>query len=299
MEDRTRFEGKHLFICGMGYLGQRVAQQALDRGMRVSGLTRSGEKVEALSGQGYKVIAADLVGRRWYPEVPQSVDFVLNCVSAGGGGVEGYRRAYVDGMRSLLHWCEGGFSGRLIYTSSTGVYPFSEGEVVTEETPFEPQSENAKILLQAENLLKDYGPTGWVILRLAGVYGPDRHYLLNQITSGKSEISGEGDIYLNLIRVEDVCSSIWKLWEADENTQNTIYNVADNKPSLKREVVAWLAEKTGNPIPNFNPASSIRQRNLPNGKLPNRIVSNSKLRIRTGWQPEFSTFREGFEDLIK
>jgi nucleoside-diphosphate-sugar epimerase len=244
------------------------------------------------------MIVEDLVEQRWYQNVSGPVDFILSCISAGGGGVDGYVRAYIEGMHSLLHYCEGDFSGRLIYTSSTGVYPFSDGETVTEETAFVPQSETSGILKTAEEFLQRSGPEGWTILRLAGIYGPDRHYLLNQILSGESELPGEGGVYLNLIRVEDICSAIWKLWEVDESALNSIYNVADDQPALKSEVVTWLAEKTGNPVPSFNPEKSIRQRHLPNGKLPHRIISNTKLKEATGWKPAYPTFREGFADLI-
>ena len=153
MGSENQFNGKHLLVCGMGYLGSRVARQALAKGMRVTALTRNEEKAELLRKEGYTMIVADLVEQRWYQDVAGPVDFILNSVSAGGGGVAGYVRAYIEGMHSLLHYCAGGFSGRFIYTSSTGVYPFSEGEIVSEETPFEPQSETSEILLQAERFL--------------------------------------------------------------------------------------------------------------------------------------------------
>ena len=299
MSDEAHFKGKHLLVCGMGYLGSRIAKQALERGMRVTALTRSEEKAEVLRKEGYDMIVADLVQQLWYGSVLGPVDFILNAVSAGGGGVPDYVRAYIEGMHSLLHYCAGDFSGRLIYTSSTGVYPFSDGEVVDEVTPFEAQSETSEILKAAEDMLELSGPPGWTILRLAGIYGPDRHYLLNQVQSGEVELAGDGDNYLNLIRVEDICNAIWILWGADNSALNTIYNVADDQPATKAEVVAWLAEKAGHPMPSFNPEKSIRQRHLLNGKLPHRIISNTKLKEATGWQAEYPTFKEGFADLIK
>ncbi len=297
--EENAFKGKHLLVCGMGYLGKRVARQALDRGMRVTALTRSAEKAEALRKEGYEMIVADLVQQGWYQDVDPPVDFILNCVSAGGRGVSGYIRAYIEGMHSLLHYCAGDFAGRLIYTSSTGVYPFTEGEIVTEDTSFKPETETAEILTTSESFLQRSGPTGWAILRLAGIYGPDRHYLLNQVRSGEPELPGEGDNYLNLIYVDDICSAIWSVWEADESALNTIYNVSDDQPALKEEVVAWLAKKTGNPMPRFNPEKSIRKRHLPNGKLPHRRISNAKLKAVTGWQPKYPSYREGFAKLIE
>ena len=294
-----QFKDKHLLVFGMGYLGLRVGRQALSKGMRVTALTRSVEKAKKLRAEGFTMIVADIVGQDWYRQVTNPADYLLNCISAGGGGVDGYVRTYIEGMHSLLQWCAHSFRGRLVYTSSTGVYPFSDGELISEDTEFEPQSETSRILLAAEGLLMTAGQPGWTILRLAGIYGPDRHHLLNQVLSGESELPGEGEVYLNLIRVEDICSAIWKIWQADEVVLNTIYNVADDQPGLKREVVAWLAEKTGQPTPAFNPAKSIRQRHLPNGTLPHRIISNSKLKQATGWKPEFRTYHEGFADLVE
>ena len=298
METRSEEYGKHLLICGMGYLGLRVARQALHLGMRVSGLTRSTEKAKALQREGIEMVAADLAETHWHSLAPRSVDLILNCVAAGGGGLEAYCRTYLNGMRSLLQWCDGGFSGRLIYTSSTGVYPFSEGELVTEETRFNPPPGKGEVLRLTEQILQTGGMDGWAILRLAGIYGPGRHYLLNQILSGAPELSGEGEAYLNLVRVEDICAAIWKIWRADDSALNAIYNVVDDEPSLKREVVEWLADKTGQPIPQFNPDLTIRQRRLPNGKLPHRRISNAKLKQTTQWRPIYANYRLGFEPLI-
>lgn len=298
MKSENPFFGKHLFICGVGYLGSRIAKQALAKGMRVSGLTRTEKKMAALNNEGIQMIYADLVEQRWYKEMTEPVDYLLNCVSAGDGGIKGYRRAYLEGMHSLLQWTVGRFSGRLIYTSSTGIYPFSDGGLIDEDTPFEAQSKASEVLLAAEEFLQYNSPNGWTILRLAGIYGPERHYLLNQIRSGENVLPGEGEVYLNLIRIEDVCSAIWKVWEAAEVSLNTIYNVADDQPALKREVVQWLARQTQQKMPTFDPNKSIRQRHLPDGKLPNRIISNKKLKSATGWSPDFPTFREGFKNLL-
>ena len=111
-------------------------------------------------------------------------------------------------------------------------------------------------------------------------------------------MAGAGNAYLNLIRVEDICSAIWGIWSADSSALNTTYNVADNQPALKSEVVEWLALQTGQPVPTLNPDKSIRRRHLPNGKLPNRIISNAKLKASIGWEPEYPTYREGFLNLL-
>lgn len=51
------------------------------------------------------------------------VDFVVNCVSGGGCGVEGYWWSYLDGMCLIILWLMlyGGV-GVMVYMSSILVY---------------------------------------------------------------------------------------------------------------------------------------------------------------------------------
>ena len=120
---------KHLVVFGAGYVGVEVARQAITRGLRVTALTRNAIKATALRALGVEVIVADLAEGGWYvhPALAGGADFVLNCVSSGGGGIDGYRRSYVDGMRSVLAWVYRVPVGTLVYTSSTSVYPQDGG----------------------------------------------------------------------------------------------------------------------------------------------------------------------------
>ena len=115
--------GKRLIVFGCGYIGGEIARQAVARGMRVTGLTRNPVKAEVWRKSGIEMIIADLAARGWHEDIAGGADFVLNCVSSGGGGIAGYRRSYVEGMDSVLTWArDRGAVGTLVYTSSTSVY---------------------------------------------------------------------------------------------------------------------------------------------------------------------------------
>lgn len=298
---------KHLVVFGCGYVGTAVATQALARGLQVTALTRNTDRAVALERAGLNVVVADLVTDRWHEQVPDA-DLVLNSVSSGGGGPEGYRRSYVDGMRSILAWARVKPVGTMVYTSSTAVYaerPAGNAMPVVDETA---ETDGAvgtsAILLEAESLLRSpLGFSGtvrsllrrWFILRVAGIYGPGRHHLLDVVRKGAATISGRGDHHLNLAHRDDIAAAVWAAFDAPDNVANEIFNVADDQAATKREIVAWLAGQTGKIAPAFTGEPGAGRRAV----VPDRIISNSKLKKMLGWQPRYPSFREGYTPLIQ
>ena len=160
-------------VFGCGYVGTAVAVEALGRGAVVTALTRNVALAAELRSKGMETVVADLANRDWHGKIPPNPEFVLNCVSSGGGGLEAYRRSYVEGTRSILDWAkQGGTVGTLVYTSSTSVYPQGDGVRVDETapTPSASASDRARLLLQAEDEIRGAGGVcrRWFVLRLAG-----------------------------------------------------------------------------------------------------------------------------------
>ena len=124
------FRGKHLVVFGCGYVGGEVVRQALQGGLRVTALTRNEAKAIILQQLGAEVVVDDLARTNWHEKIKGSGEFVLNCVSSGGGGIDGYRRSYLAGMESIVDWsARRGGVGTVVYTSSTSVYPQSGGAI--------------------------------------------------------------------------------------------------------------------------------------------------------------------------
>ena len=250
--------GKRLVIFGCGYIGGEIARQAVERSASVVALTRNAEKAEMLRAGGIEVIIDNLCHDSWHGQIQGKFDFVLNAVSSGGAGIEGYRQSYVEGTASILRWlakCGGG--GTVVYTSSTSVYPQDGGVEVHESAATTGASERGRVLLEAERLLREDTGTGilrhferYFILRLGGIYGPERKHLLEQVRSGS--VSGKGENHLNLIHRDDVCAAIWAVFAAPESVRDEIFNVVDDSPARKDEVVAWLATKLRVPSPVFS-----------------------------------------------
>ena len=287
---------KHLVVFGAGYVGVEVARQAITRGLRVTALTRNAIKATALRALGVEVIVADLAEGGWYvhPALAGGADFVLNCVSSGGGGIDGYRRSYVDGMRSVLAWVYRVPVGTLVYTSSTSVYPQDGGVRVDENATTDGTGETGKILVESENLLRVWGGGRSFVLRLAGIYGPKRHYLLDQLREGLRAMAGRGDYHLNLIHRDDIAGAVWAAFDAPVGIAGGIFNVVDDGAATKVEVVNWIAAKIGLPTPVFSGSPAIGRRAV----TPDRVIVNDRIKCVLGWQPRYPTFREGYETIL-
>ena len=287
-------------VFGCGYLGGAVAREAVARGLRVTALTRNAVQAASLRAEGIATLEADLATESWHAAMAAAgpADFVLNAVSAGGGALENYRRSYVEGMASVLRWAATlpAAPRTFVYTSSTSVYPQGGGAQVGEDASTSGASERGALLLEAERTL--IGQIGlaaasrWFVLRLAGLYGPARTHLVDQVRAG--EVAGLGTHRLNLIHRDDARAAIWACFAAPSGIRHEIFNVADDAPAPKLEVTAWLAARLGLPEPRFTgePVSPRR------GLTPDRVIRNAKLRAVLGWRPRFPSFREGYENIL-
>lgn len=287
---------KRLVIFGCGYIGAAVVQHALTAGIHVTALSRNAQKLQALRAQGvHETVQADLASDDWHTRIPPWPDFVLNTVSGGGGGLDGYRHSYVEGNRSIVRWAQQGRVGLLLYTSSTGVYAQSQGEWVTEDSvPREAASQRAQILREAEDMLLGARDClrRLVILRLAGIYGPGRHGMLDQLRSGATTLSGSGQHHLNLIHRDDAANAILKVMQTEDD-RSGVYNLSDGQPARKAEAAAWVAAQLGHQPPAFDEAQSSRR-----GPIPDRRISNEKFTRTFDWHPAYPTYRQGYSALL-
>lgn len=284
-----------LVIFGCGYVGAAVAGWAVAAGWHVTALTRNAGTALLLREIGVHTVVADLAGHSWHEQIEGAPAYALNCVSSGGGGVEAYRQSYLAGMESILAWARNrGAIGTFVYTGSTSVYAQGDGVSVDESMPALPMTERGQVLLEAEARLRTDPAAArrWFVLRLAGIYGPGRHHLLEQVRAG--EVSGLGDYHLNLIHRDDIVTAVAACFQAPDAVPSHVLNLADDGRATKAEIVHWLAERLGVAVPRFNgePAGGRR------AVTPDRVILNEKAKTVLGWRPRFATFREGYGSLL-
>ncbi|MCD8483878.1 MAG: NAD-dependent epimerase/dehydratase family protein [Verrucomicrobia bacterium] len=298
----------HLLILGAGFVGAALAAEAVRRGWLVTALTRNPDSLAHLSSLGvHHCICADIASHDWHDKVSSSVDFLVNCVSSGRGGLPGYEHSYLRGQESLVAFASRAHINCCIYTSSTSVYPQSDGDWIDEDAPAIPSSPSGKIILQSEEILRNNRQLfdRLFVLRLSGIYGPGRHYILDQLRRGELEFGGRGDYYLNLIHQTDIVRALCTVFDGTEGLSGGTYNLSDGQPFLKEEVVIWLARKLGLAVPVFCPdilTPRQQRRSQPTQSspppVPNRRISSNRIRRDIGWRPLYPSFREGYVQIL-
>lgn len=293
-------------VLGAGYVGGELARSLCARGRRVVALTRNPHTLAQLAKAGVETVCAELGGGDWpgHPVLAGPVAAVAVTVAAGGGGVEGYRRSYVDGLARVLDWgrsrvAAGLPTGSLVYTGSTSVYPQGEGCVVTEEDLPGGVEETTLALLEAEKLALAWPGAGAVVLRLAGIYGPGRVHLLEQVRRG--EVSGREDAFLNLIHRDDILPAIEAAWAWLEPRSKSgvpcreVFNLCDGSSATKGEIVSWLAARLGLPAPAFTGSPAGGRRRV----TPSRVIDASKARNELSWHPRVVDYRSGYGAMLE
>jgi nucleoside-diphosphate-sugar epimerase len=263
-----------VLILGAGYVGQPLAAELGSRGHKVCAVGRhSGVDIT-------KVTDLKKLGRDW--------DWVINTVSSSKGNLDDYIRVFLEGTRNIIEWLHGASIIGYLYTSSTSVYGQTDGSIVDETSPTEPKSETSKVLVEVEELLRGFPA---IILRLAGIYGPERGYLFQQYSAGKATITGDGSRCLNMIHRDDVVGAI--IAALERGKLGEIYNVADDEPVTELEFFQWLSTTLNRPSPPFTSAPASRKRGI-----TNKRVSNRKLRQELGCELAYPNFRAGYTALI-
>jgi nucleoside-diphosphate-sugar epimerase len=299
VEASMSLQGKRLVIFGCGYIGSALAEVALAAGARVEALTRNPEKAANLERAGVRVTVADLASADWHGRIARAPEFVVNCVSSGGP--DSYRRSYVDGMKSILAWAAQGTGpvGTMAYTSSTSVYAQGGGAVVDESAEAAGSTPNGAIIRESEMLLQQASAASVrrsFVLRLAGIYGPGRHHLVDQLRAGLPVLGGSGDYRLNLAHRDDIVAAIIACLTADAKMGSAVFNVVDDAPARRGEVVAWLARELQRPAPAFDGSGGSRRGGAP---MPDRIISNARFKTTLGWHPRYATYQAGFSMILR
>ena len=287
---------RRLVIFGCGYVGTALARVAVAAGAQVTALTRNRERAAALAGDGVNAVVADLAAADWHSRITDA-DLAVNCVAAGGGSPADYRQTYVAGLASIHQWAAVAANppGTFVYTGSTSVYPQGGGVTVDESASTAGASPVGRVLLEAEeSALRPEIARRSFVLRLAGIYGPGRHHLLDQLRAGATGMAG-GTHRLNLVQRDDIVASILACLTAPASVEGGIFNVADGAPAPREEVIRWLAARLGRPAPAFSAPSGRRGGDTP---PPDRIISSAKLQTVLGWRPRFPDFRAGYEDIL-
>ncbi len=204
------------------------------------------------------------------------VEAMIHCLSGRSGrDPAAYRRTYVVTLRML---CEVFAPARVLFTSSTGVYPQDDGSWVDEDsptaTPDEHGSSTASVLRAAEEIVLAGGGT---VARLAGIYGPGRTRFLDWALGDRPEPPGPPLGWLNLIHRDDAARALFHLGAVQPSPG--IFNVTDGSPARRLDLANALRRVRG--LPAWPVPEGPQE-----GPGLNKRIANTRL-CATGWTPQF------------
>lgn len=204
-------------IVGHGYVGSRVAFLWREQGAEITVTTTSPEKVPTLQELYPHVTLAQNLKR-----AAQNQDVILVAVAPHPGA--SYEETYLATANTLASAVK---DGHVIYLSSVSVYGDQGGRTVTEETPPDPISPQAEILLRAEEAVLQI--PGACVLRLGQIVGPGRTL---ESKAGKT-LPGTGENFANLSPIELIVQGIEA---ARKNRLAGIFNLCAKEHPRRREL---------------------------------------------------------------
>ncbi|MBK1826350.1 NAD-dependent epimerase/dehydratase family protein [Haloferula rosea] len=264
----------HLLLCGHGYLGQAISRDFLQAGWSVTAVSRTDDDPTPPHPQ-LDTHATDISSQEDVDSLKRlstRPDFIVHCAASGRGGPDAYRAVYRDGCRNLVTAFP---DTPLLFTSSTSVYAQTDGSIVTEESPADPDRETGRLLRDAEQIVLD---AKGIVFRLAGIYGPYRSAILKKFLAGDSTLEEDGRRFINQIHRDDAAAAV--VHAATCPLASGIYNVSDSHPRSQFDTFKSLSKQFDIPFPPSVPRDLNRKRGW-----THKQVSNAKL-LATGWIPE-------------
>ena len=248
------FGKPRILIIGCGDIGLRVAKQ-LCRNYRVFALTSQQSRFSELRGLGITPILGDLDNPETLWRLSGLAETVIHLAPPQNIG---HRDSRTRNLTRILAQGPASLS-RLIYVSTTGVYGDHKGGRVSEITPVNPQSERAKRRVDAERVLRLWGPAHGVavtILRVPGIYAANR-LPVERLQARTPALISDEDAYSNHIQSDDlarlVCAAVY------HGKPQRVINACDGGETKMGDYFDEVADAFGLERPARIPAAELQK----------------------------------------
>jgi nucleoside-diphosphate-sugar epimerase len=247
-------------------LGLPLAKHLVSKGHVIKGSTTSESKISNLKRNGVEPFLIDLRAVQSTAEISKFLasEFLVIAIPPRVK----HHNNFKEQIESLISFIEKSTIKKVIFISSTSVYP-NTNNLVTEEDISIPESDSGIVLLEVERLLQSNKFFQTTILRMAGLYGYDRQP--GRFLAGKKElVNADGKV--NLIHQDDCIQIINNVLE--KQLWNEVYNCCSDEHPTRQEFYTKAALTLGMEPPEF----------LPKEKSVFKIISNQKLKAALNYE---------------
>jgi nucleoside-diphosphate-sugar epimerase len=258
--------GSKWLVTGVGgFIGRRLAEMALARGVEVRGLEQSGEGAREARALGVEVVVGDVCDPEATRAACAGAEVVVHtaAVVREDGPKALYERVNVGGTRQVAASARAAGVRRLVHLSSVMVYGFRFPEGVTEDGPLRGEGNpycETKIASEAVvNAMHHPGRFEVTVVRPGDVYGPGsvpwvvRPFQL--LKAGLFVLPSGGRGLVNHVYVDDLVEAIVL---AVERGASGAFTVADGVRTTCLEYFRPLALAAGRRQVRTAPAAVLR-----------------------------------------
>ncbi|MCC5930705.1 MAG: NAD-dependent epimerase/dehydratase family protein [Cyclobacteriaceae bacterium] len=257
-------------ILGCGWLGLPLARHYLDKGCLVKGSTRTKGKVESLRYAGIIPYLIDLNDEDETDEIADFFASDLMIINFPPSRIADIETVYPRQVEMVLQRTWARHTRAVVFTSSTSVY--ADGQFPAEESQtLNPEKSSGKALIKAEELVRKVYPQKHIILRLAGLMGPNRHP--GRFFAGKNGLTGGGSP-VNFVHLDDCILAID--WLVEKECWGETFNLCSPEHPIKKEFYTLAAKSGAYDLPGYS-----------DEEIGGKSVSSEKIIRQTGYRFTF------------
>lgn len=295
---------KVLVAGATGAVGRALVPQLVARGHEVVGTTRSREKFELLHWLGAEAALMDGLDAVEVQDVvartkPDAIVHQMTALSANfdlkhfDETFAATNRLRTEGTRHLLAAATASGVDRIVVQSYIGGWntegPSEDDPLVDDPAPS--QRETLAAIKELESLVRDRG----AVLRYGNLYGPGASEEFVRLVRKRAiPVIGDGTGVWSWLHVDDAASATIA---ALERRARGIFHIVDDEPAPVSEWLPALAEAVGAKPPRHIPAWIARRvagEAVTRMMIEGRGTSNAKAKRELRWEPQWSSWREGF-----
>ncbi len=290
---------KILVTGASGFIGSRLATKLAEKGHTVIGLVNKNK----IQKSAIETISADLTNDGFsIPNEKFDIVFHLAAVTPMEKNKKTVKNVNFQGSVNLFNQIKGK-TDFLVYVSGLGVFGEPGYTTIDESTPLKPNTNYAKIRLEAQRYLETKCKENSIhfsVAYLGEVYGDGGWFttqIVNRLKKGSFRMPKSGEYYRCFVHVDDVVNSLIAISEKKSYDESFI--ISDSNPVLFKDFINFTSDKLGVKHPGSVP--TFLAKTVLGGdfvKLLTTSIKASNEKISKLYTFQYPSYREGIKSII-